>query len=272
MPYPKRKRGYNLVDRLPSFDLSDYTNLLDQLRESGYQFRTVSQMRDQAPGRFAYIRHDVDLHLSLVSTMANLEKSRDIRTTYFVPLTLHFNPLYPPNQDVLKQLYNFGHEVGLHYDLETYPNDFAQAREHLDWEVGILQKLTGQPVHSICMHQPYKGQSDLFCEIDAYVHPSDPRYQQDLLYVSDSCRAWRDENLLRCFSPSAPCRLLLTIHPELWLDGRVVDRMEYLHDVLMVHGVRQHSEYFGQNVRQVWSTHPAPMMHDEREYRRTSTY
>ena len=228
-------------------------------------------MQDQDPKRLAYIRHDVDLHLSLISKMANLEKSLGIRATYFVPLTLHFNPLYPPNHHILKQLYKLGHEVGLHYDLETYPEDFIQAREHLNWEVGILQNLTGQVVRSICMHQPHKGKSDLFCELDTYVHPSDPRYQKDLLYVSDSCRAWRDENLLRCFGPEAPRRLLLTIHPELWLDGSVVDRMEYLDDVLMVHGVRQHSEYFKQNVRQVWLTHPAPMMHNEREYRRTST-
>ena len=166
---------------------------------------------------------------------------------------------------------NLGHEIGLHYDLETYPTDPSAAHEHLSWEVTVLSDLIEQPVKSICMHQPYKGTQDPFLQTDEYINPNDPRYQKNLLYVSDSCRAWRDEKLLTCFGPNPPHRLLLTIHPELWLDGSMGDRIQYLDKILMENGVRQHRDYFDHEVREVWMTHIAPRQHDEREHRKADT-
>jgi hypothetical protein len=115
------------------------------------------------------------------------------------------------------------------------------------------------------MHLPHKGQPDPFQQLDEYTHPHDPRYQEGLLYVSDSCRAWRDESLLTCFGSSPPRRLLLTSHPELWLDGTIADRMMYLDRVLIENASRQCIDYFNQDVRHVWVNHPGPRLHDERE-------
>jgi len=257
--------------QLPAFSLNEYVTLLEELKSAGYRFDLMSHMREADPAAMvAYMRHDVDLHIRGIEKMAVLEAACNVRATYYIPLTLHFNPLYPENRCILKQIVGLGHEIGLHYDMKTYPLDPHEARCHLDWEVGILSKVVGQLVSTICMHQPHEGQPDPFQEIDDYVHPHDPRYQEGLLYVSDSCRAWRDESLLTCFGPNPPRRLLLSIHPELWLDGTVSDRMQYLDQVLMENGVRQHRDYFDRKVRQVWMTHLAPKLHDERERRKTS--
>ena len=250
---------------LPTFDLQSYEALLDGVGDSGYAFHRVSEISDRPSGYLVFLRHDIDLHIQGVEQMAMVEAAHRIQATYYVPLTLHFNPLYPDNQRILGQIHSLGHEIGLHYDMETYPIDPEEARKHLDWEVSVLSKVVGQPIRTICMHGPHQGQPDPFQQIDDYVHPHDPRHHKSTLYISDSCRAWRDESLLTCFGPKRPRRLLLTIHPELWLDGTIVDRMQYLDQVLMENGVRQHRDYFDRNVRQVWSTHPAPKLHDERE-------
>lgn len=257
--------------QLPRFGLDEYVALLDKLRSAGYRFDPISNIKEADPEtKVAYMRHDVDLHIRGIEQMATLEAACGVRATYYVPLTLHFNPLYPENQHILRQVLGLGHEIGLHYDMETYPTAPEHAREHLDWEVSILSKVVGQPIRTISMHQPHQGKPDPFQEIDDYIHPHDPRYQEGLLYVSDSCRAWRNESLLTCFGPNPPRRLLLSIHPELWLDGTTVDRMQYLDRVLMENGMRQHRDYFDRKVRQVWLTHSAPRLHDERESRRTS--
>lgn len=251
--------------RLPEFSLDKYADLLNRLIGVGYQFQKVNQMCDFPQGKVAYLRHDVDLHISLISEMALTEKNFGISATYFVPLTLHFNLFYPTNQNILRQLVEMGHEIGLHYDMETYPLDPEEARRHLDWEVGVLAKVIEQPVHSISMHNPCKGQPDPFREIDEYVHPHDPRYQDNLLYVSDSCRAWCDASLLTCFGPNPPRKLLLNVHPELWLDGSVDDRIQYLDRVLTKNATRQHLDYFGNYVRNIWLTHPATKKHEDRQ-------
>ena len=251
--------------RLPLFGLDDYGRLLVMLRGAGYDNSIVSKLREPISTKVVYLRHDVDIHTSLILEMARIEKAHGIQATYYIPLTLHFNLFYPPNQHVLKELLSLGHEVGLHYDLQTYPSDPVEERGHLEWEVSVLYRLIGQPIRTIVMHQPHTGQSDPFRTLDEYIHPHDPRYQDDLLYASDSCRAWRDENLLQCFGSNPPRRLMLNTHPELWLDGNIEDRMTYLDKILRENGIRQHREYFDQTIRQVWLTHPSPRLHDKRE-------
>ena len=80
-----------------------------------------------------------------------------------------------------------------------------------------------------------------------------------------------NEKLLTCFGSEPPRRLLLLTHPELWQDGTIGDRMQYLDQVLLETAVREKKEYFDKYVRTVWLNHPAPQQHDERERQQSST-
>lgn len=239
--------------------------MLEDLRLVGYAFQRVSSMPQIGAEKVVYLRHDVDLHLDQVDRMAEVEANLGMIATYYVLLSGPYNLFSLENRRILHKIATMGHEFGLHYDLLTYPQDLLQARTRLDWEVGILAELAGHKVPTISMHQPFTGQPDPFCELDKYVHPHGPRYQQDLLYTSDSCRAWRDENLLACFGPNPPRRLLLLIHPELWLDSSVVDRITYLEQVMMKNICRQSHDYLDREVRHIWQTHPGPIQHDVRQ-------
>jgi hypothetical protein len=238
---------------MPRFGLSEYTILLRDLSTAGYRFGAIAATTtNEPPGRVVFLRHDVDLHLRSVESLAELEARCGVSATYYVPLTLHFNPLYPENRRILHAIRDCGHAIGLHYDLGTYPTEPDAARRHLDWEADILGAIVERPIRTICLHNPHKGQPDPFRELSKYTNPDSSSFRQDCLYVSDSCRAWRDESLLRCFGDAPPRRVLLNTHPELWLDGSISDRMEYLEKVLRQSGVRQHLDYFDY-VRQVWS-------------------
>jgi hypothetical protein len=252
------------IHGLPDFSLDDYERLLVGLAENGYELRPVGEMPDRTVGRSAYLRHDIDLHVPGVERMAEVEAVLGARSTYFVLLTQHYNPLYPENRAILRRVSGLGHEIGLHYDLTTYPDDAAAAREHLAWEAGLVSSIVDAPVRCITMHQPYEGRDDVFRSGSGYVHPHDPAYCADLLYVSDSCRAWRDESLLSCLTDQPPRRLLLLTHPELWLDGAVTGRTDYLETVLMANATRQHRDFVDNTVRAVWDRHPGPRLHDAR--------
>lgn len=256
---------FRSVPQLPGFGLDHYDEWLRLLAGNGYEFRTVGQMPEPVDDKAAYLRHDIDLHVTGVERMAEVEAALGARSTYFVLLTQHYNPLYPQNRAVLRRLVELGHEIGLHYDLTTYPVEDTALRRHLQWEIELLSAVVDVPVSTISMHQPFEGRDDVLRATDDFVHPHDPRLGADLLYVSDSCRAWRDESLLRCLGADAPRRLLLLTHPELWLDGGVHDRIQFLETVLLPNTTAQPAAFVDQTVRGVWQRHPGPPLHDARE-------
>jgi hypothetical protein len=250
---------------LPRFSLRDYGQLLDDLIAAGYALQPVEGMPNASAQRTVYLRHDIDIHISGIELLAALESERGVCASYYVPLTVHFNPHYPANRRTLRALVDAGHRIGLHYDLQTYPDAEQAAWDQLEYEVEILRRLAGvERIESISMHMPWGGREDFFRETDRYVHPHAPRYA-DVAYVSDSCRAWRDETLLRCFADPPVQRLLLTTHPELWLGRSDETRDAFLAGTLLENAVRQHRSYVSDHVTAAWRAHPAPPAHDTRE-------
>lgn len=262
------ERNFRALSRMPEFSVTGYADLLDALQYRQVALRPVSAMASALDGPTAYLRHDIDLHVPGIERVARIEADRGVSATYFVMLTQHYNALYGPNVEIFRELVAMGHELGLHYDLMAYPQDQVSALEQLHREVGLLSGVVGVDVSCISMHQPFEGRPDYFRDSDDYVHPHDPRYGAGLAYVSDSCRAWRDETLVDFLNADSPDRrLLLLTHPELWLDGAIADRMQFLETSLTQNTVAQHSAFIDQTVRGVWSRHPGPALHDQREER-----
>jgi hypothetical protein len=253
---------------MPRFCLADYDRLLEELLGAGYELCPVEKLTQLSAGRVVLLRHDIDLHIPGIERMAEIETSHGVSATYYVPLTLHFNPLYPENAEILRRLIASGHHIGLHYDLQTYPWDERAAWRHLDHEVAILSAVVGSSVESICMHAPWGGRDDIFRMHERYLHPHSPRYAAELIYISDSCRAWRDETLLRCFGDCPPGCVLLNTHPELWLGGGEVERYDFARGTMLENVVRQHRAYVSDYMIPAWTAHPAPRLHEGRERRR----
>src|SRR5690606_8951682 len=125
-----------------------------------------------------------------------------------------------------------GHVVGLHYDLATYPASESSARAWLEGECAILARAAGAKVETLVMHNPSTASgADWFREGTPLLHPhAGPA--AEIPYLSDSCRAFRDERLLHLLDGHGPDLVQLNFHPELWLDGGVRSRLDYLRDVL----------------------------------------
>lgn len=242
------------VTAMPLFALDAYARVIDGLRRCSWTLLPVSQMVDDGAGR-AFIRHDVDFSLRDALPLATIEAGLGVRATYFVLLSGPYNLFTVENRRHLRALTELGHEIGLHYDLTSYPDDPAGARRWFNREVEVLEDLAGVAVRSACMHQPSLSGDDPFLR-GPLLHPHDPRLADGLCYVSDSCRRWRDETLLTCFGSKRPRRLLLNTHPELWLDGSVEDRMAYLDTVVRACLTRSAHEYLDQVVRPLWQEAP----------------
>jgi len=201
-----------VIEELSKFTYDAYVNLLNFLR-SRYRivpFREVSKACEP----FLILRHDVDGSLEAALEMARLEKDLGVSSTYFV-LFSHklYNLLEKDALNTVKEILKCGHEVGLHYEVESYESYGRGLEETLKKEVELLQYLLDVRVYSIACHNVSLC-GDPFRDVDTgYINASDPELCE--LYVSDSSRAWCLEDLSRLLSFSCG-RVQLLIHPFLW--------------------------------------------------------
>lgn len=251
--------------KLPQFGLNEYKTLIEELKGNGYHFRPVSQLPNPTAEREAYLRHDIDFFLHEVDKMAEIEASLDVQAVYYILLSQPYNPLYCKNKKILRQIVSLGHDIGLHYDLSVYPRNLEESALHLKKEIALLSDIIEAPIKTIAPHLVYKNKQDPFLEFNDLINPYNTAYHQDLMYISDSCRAWRDESLLQCFTKDAPKRLMLTIHPELWLNSKVKDRFDYLNTDFLEKSLHHYKEFLDKDVRGVWQEHEAPKLDAQRK-------
>lgn len=233
-----------------AFGLADYDRLLDGFVSRGFSLAPASAMTTEA--RTLFLRHDVDFSIELSLGLARHEARRGVRSTYFIMLSGPYNAAAGVERRAMVELRNLGHDIGLHYDLSLYPEDAPEAAVELDAEVARLASLSAGPVRSVCMHNPHAMGGDLFRTHDRYLHPHAPRFQ-DVVYVSDSCRQFLPTFLQRAELATGP--VLMNTHPESWLDGTVVDGIEYLDKVLVPRVGACAEHYFRTVVREKWLEH-----------------
>jgi hypothetical protein len=204
-----------LLNRLRDFTYDAYIDFMSLLKKK-YRIIPFCEVTDtNAP--FLILRHDVDASLEAALRMAEIEKKLKIRSTYFV-LFSHklYNLLEKEGLRSLKKISRLGHEVGLHYDVETYESYGQAPMESLKNEAQMLERLLCKRIFSIACHNvSIKNKMDPFKDISGYLNAYDRRFYD--LYVSDSCRAWVLEDLKRLLDLNYD-RVQLLIHPVLWTE------------------------------------------------------
>lgn len=243
------------------FDLDTYRALLRWISRDR---RCVSfPAALEIDGPYCLVRHDVDLCLSAALRMAAVEAELGITATYFLLLSSgHYNLLAAGSSGVPRALVEMGHEVGLHYDAAAvagFPRDVAC--DVLRSQAMLLGELSGAPVRAIARHNPGLGGSDPMQAAKDFVNAYDPRFTNQIAYVSDSCGAWRDEAIALLGAGEPPPNLQLLIHPIFW-DEQADVRWAHL-ERLREARVRE-VEAEVALLRDLWTVHPAVAQHDRR--------
>ncbi len=230
------------------FTRKKYRQLLWQLKKSGYNFVTFKEYREGIiPQYFVIMRHDVDLKPQNSLEIAKDEKNIGAKATYY------FRAVSESWDDnIIKQIYSMGHEVGYHYESLTTCNGdkeraFCDFRENLE----KLRKLV--PVSTICMHgsprSPYDSK-DLWKHYDFQTLNiiGEPYLSTDfskMLYLTDTGRRWdgykvsvrdkiegyqeewnakgwvfhtTDEIIKALQNDQLPNQLMITTHPQRWFN------------------------------------------------------
>lgn len=219
-----------------------YEVLLNKIGKRDYEvlpFRDYLERKPQA--RCIILRHDVDKIPSNALICAGIEKSMNIRSTYYFRVVKEsFNP------GIIREIANMGHEIGYHYeDLVMAKGDMAEAIKLFTDHLAGMRKVAD--IKTICMHGNPLSRWDNLRLWDTYSYKDfkitgEPFLDLDfsqVYYLTDTGRRWdafksnvRDKvnthfqypisktrDMIRFLEEDLlPDTIMLNMHPQRWND------------------------------------------------------
>ena len=230
------------------FTLEKYTELLEELQKADYQFITFSDYCNKIEGnRFVILRHDVDLKAENSLVTARIEHQLGIKASYYFRVVEQSN-----KPEIIREIVALGHEIGYHYeDMTICQGDVEKANAHFKEHLAYFRQY--YPVKTICMHGSPRSKfdgRDLWMHYDYHNFAiiGEPYFDVDfskVFYLTDTGRRWdgfnvslrdkipihQDEWIIRglvyhstddiikaLHDGSFPKQLMLTTHPQRWVD------------------------------------------------------
>ncbi len=135
------------------FSFDDYKEIIRIIKSTGrYANYKEALNRD----KFILMRHDVEYSVERAYNLSKVEDSMDFTSTYFFQWTNNsYNILSRKNMDMVKDMHERGHVIGLHYALNGM-TDMEQVRKQIVKEIHILSEMFGFTVDTFSVHRPSK--------------------------------------------------------------------------------------------------------------------
>ena len=205
------------------FSFDDYKEIIRIIKSTGrYANYKEALNRD----KFILMRHDVEYSVERAYNLSKVEESMDFTSTYFFQWTNNsYNILSRKNMDMVKDMHERGHEIGLHYALNGM-TDMEQVRKQIVKEIDILSEMFGFKVDTFSVHRPSKDILRENIKLPGIINA----YQDDFFtfaenvtadtqiavkYMSDSNHTWRygypDEKTIQSYD-----KVQILTHPFAW--------------------------------------------------------
>ncbi|MBQ9135816.1 MAG: hypothetical protein IJX66_06970 [Lachnospiraceae bacterium] len=135
------------------FSFDDYREILRIINSTGRYTNYKDALKKD---RFILMRHDVEYSVERAYNLSKVEDSMDFTSTYFFQWTNNsYNILSRKNMDIVKDMHERGHVIGLHYALNGM-TDMEQVRKQIVKEINILSEMFGFQVDTFSVHRPSK--------------------------------------------------------------------------------------------------------------------
>jgi len=196
------------------------------------------------------LRHDVDSLPYNSLTFARIQSEYDIHSSYYFRAVAE-----SWNEDIIKEIYDLGHEIGYHYEnLTTCHGNMELAIDDFQRNLERLRKIA--PVSTICMHGSPRSKwdsRDLWKKYDYrdYGIICEPYFDidfNDVFYLTDTGRRWdgwkvsvRDKlpqqekwikeglvfhsthDIIRAIEKDRfPQKVMMTFHPQRWTNNPIL--------------------------------------------------
>ena len=212
------------------FTYAAYGKLIALLREKGYSFSNYENYKQH--DKVVILRHDVDMDLQKALELARYESSLGVHSTYYILISSDFyNAFSKKNVDLINEISNLGHDIGLHFDEEKY-KDSADMILELEREVDLLESFINQKINSVSMHRPSQKtlDDDWIIRGGNVINSYSKVFFHDFKYVSDSRCNWR-EDIYEIVNSGKYERLHILTHP-IWYNQKERSTKQILSDFI----------------------------------------
>ncbi|KTC95688.1 hypothetical protein [Legionella erythra] len=216
---------------IDDFTINEYKNLL-RLAKSNYKFITYNQL-DSAEN-YVLWRHDCDFSLNRALRVAQIEQEESITATYFInPHCEFYNLLEKSQSNIIRQIIQMGHQIGLHFDADYYDvTSEDQLDELIVHEKKWLEDWFDVGIEVFSFHNPLKA--ILHCEKASYgglINCYSSFFKNEISYCSDSNGYWRFRRLKNILEEASDSRLHVLTHPGWWQETPMLPRARVLRAV-----------------------------------------
>jgi hypothetical protein len=205
------------------FSFEDYREIIRIIKSTG---RQCSYQKAINRDKFVIMRHDVEYSVSRAYQLARVEESMDFVSTYFFQWTNNsYNILSRKNMDMIKDMHERGHHIGLHFALNGM-TDMQQIRNRIKMEMNILSEMFDFEITEFSIHRPSKDVLRENIKLEGILNA----YQDDFFtfaenvtedtpvkvkYMSDANHIWRygypDEDNITKYD-----KVQILTHPFAW--------------------------------------------------------
>ena len=207
----KRKGKISKPCKKCDFGFRHYREILNLFKKGGYKFCFFGEKPDQKVKR-VYLRHDVDFSLEKALQLAKIENRARVRSTYFIRLSAPFYNIFDPvNLEIIKEINNLGHRIGLHYEGDT-TNKMTIERE-VSRQIQILQSYF-KVENVVSFHRPSKFV--LGKKFGKFVSTYQSEFFKKIKYLSDSKGSWREGCICQWLKSDSPPKNLQVLLHSIW--------------------------------------------------------
>lgn len=198
LPEPRRRvertEPGRPADPSRDFTLDHYREILEACTASHrtLSFKDAHQLGEGILDidRFVLMRHDVEISLTSALRIARLDHEAGVRSTFFLLFSSEYNIFEPEGSEIVSELLELGHDIGLHYDPSAYAaagaDPIAAARRQID----LMESYWQTKVYAMSCHLAMRAGRTL--RLPGVLEAYDPLYFDRIKYLSDSTQCWRE--------------------------------------------------------------------------------
>lgn len=205
------------------FSFNDYRKIIQIIKDTG---RVTDYKSALHTDKFAIMRHDVEYSVERAYELARVESSMDFTSTYFFQWTNNsYNILSRKNKELIKDIHERGHNIGLHFALNGM-TDMEQIRNQILKEIRILNELFGFTIDTFSIHRPSKDVLRENIKLPGIINAYQDEFftfgenvteksEVEVKYLSDANHIWRygypDEKNILSYD-----KVQILTHPFAW--------------------------------------------------------
>ena len=214
-------KNLDYLGHAQDFTEKNYQSILKKLKKT-HNFIFFNELSTHK--KSVLLRHDCDFSLNRALSIAKIESSLGISSTFFINPHSDFYNIFEKSQtEIIFQIINLGHQLGLHFDCEYYGISSAKDLENeISYERSVLNKFFKADILAFSFHNPTKFELSL--EDDSYgglISTYSKLIKDNFEYCSDSNGYWRHSRLIDFLNQNLESNLQILTHPGWWLKNPI---------------------------------------------------